>query len=143
MGWSLDHRTMYFTDTLRQAIFAYDYDTATGTIENRRPFIEVDPSEGRPDGMVVDSEGCIWSAHWDGWKVVRYDPNGRPMREIRLPVAEVSCPAFGGADLDQLYLTTARKRVSEHDLRGRQKYAGALFRVDPGVKGLPEFEFKG
>ena len=142
IGWSLDHRTMYYTDTLRMVIYAFDYDPATGAIENRRPFIEVPDGEGFPDGMTVDSEGCIWSAHWNGWKVVRYDPQGKPEREIALPAAEVSCPAFGGANLDELYLTTARKHLTEDDLRD-QPLAGGLFRVDPGVKGLEEASFKG
>jgi sugar lactone lactonase YvrE len=142
IGWSLDHRTMYYTDTNRQTIYAFDYDIATGAIENQRPFVVVPPPEGKPDGMTVDSEGFIWSAHWNGWKVVRYDPDGKPEREIKLPVAQVSCPAFGGADLDQLYLTTARKRFTEDDLR-EQPLAGGLFRVDPGAKGLSENYFKG
>ena len=140
IGWSLDQSTMYFTDTLHQVIYAFDYDIETGAIENRRPFIEV--PEGFPDGMTVDSEGCIWSAHWGGWRVVRYDPQGKPMRKIALPAAQVSCPAFGGANLDELYLTTARKGLTEDDLRA-QPLSGGLFRVDPGVKGQEEFVFRG
>jgi sugar lactone lactonase YvrE len=142
MGWSLDRRTMYYTDTNRQTIYAFDYDITTGAIENRRPFVIVPQEEGKPDGMTVDSEGFIWSAHWNGWKVVRYDPDGKPEREIRLPVAQVSCPAFGGENLDELYLTTARKRLTDDDLR-EQPLAGCLFRVDPGVKGLEEAYFTG
>ena len=142
IGWSLDHSTMYYTDTLRLVIYAFDYDRATGAIENRRPFIEVPVGDGFPDGMTVDSEGFIWSAHWGGWKVVRYDPQGKPEREITLPAAQVSCPAFGGANLDELYLTTARKGLTEDDLRAHP-LAGGLFRVDPGVKGLEEACFKG
>ena len=142
IGWSLDRSTMYFTDTLRQVILAFDYDSETGAIENGRPFIEVPEGEGYPDGMTVDSEGFIWSAHWGGWKVMRYDPQGKPVREVALPVAQVSCPAFGGAGLDELYVTTARKRLSEDDLR-TQPLAGGLFRIRPGVKGQEEFAFKG
>jgi sugar lactone lactonase YvrE len=133
---------MYFTDTLRQVILAFDYDIATGDIENGRPFIEVPDGEGWPDGMVVDSEGCIWSAHWGGWKVVRYDLQGKPVCETKLPAAHASCPAFGGANLDELYVTTAKQGLSEDDRRA-QPLAGGLFRVDPGVKGLEEPAFKG
>jgi sugar lactone lactonase YvrE len=142
IGWSPDHSTMYFTDTLRRVILAFDYDVETGSIENGRPFIEVPEGEGYPDGMTVDSEGFIWSAQWGGWRVMRYDPQGKPEREIALPAAQVTCPCFGGAGLDGLHVTTARVGLSKDDLR-TQPLAGGLFRVDPGVKGLEEASFKG
>ena len=139
IGWSPDDRSMYFTDTLRSTIYVYDFDPLSGAIDDRRCFVQIPVQDGYPDGLAVDSEGCIWSALWGGWKVARFDPHGRLVEEVRLPVANVSCCAFGGADLKDLYITSARP-ASEQDLR-RQPLAGALFRARVQVRGqdLPRF----
>jgi len=133
---------MYFTDTVRQVILAFDYDPETGEIANRRAFVQVPEREGHPDGLAVDSEGFVWSAFWDGWKVVRFDPMGKVEREVRLPAARVSCCTFGGANLDELYITTARVGLPEADLR-RQPMAGDLFCLRTDVRGQIETKFKG
>ena len=114
----------------------------TGTISNRRPFVHVPEEEGFPDGHTVDSEGFLWSAHWGGWKVTRYDPTGKMEREIRLPVANVTSCAFAGDDLDELYISTAWIALDE-EARKEQPLAGDLFRVKLGVKGMDQLEFAG
>jgi sugar lactone lactonase YvrE len=142
IGWSPDSKTMYFTDSPRQVIYAYDYDQATGTIENRRPFIQTPGEASVPDGLTVDSEGCIWSARWGGWRIIRYDPQGKPEREIVLPVQYPTSCTFGGAALDELYITSAAVRVSAHK-RSQQPLAGDVFRLRPGVSGLKQPRFPG
>jgi sugar lactone lactonase YvrE len=142
MGLSLDGRTLYLTDMFHQQILAYDYDLATGNISHQRPFVRVPEETGAPDGLIVDSEDFIWSAHWGGWRITRYDPAGKIEREIRLPVANVTCLGFGGADLDEIYVTTAWSELSQQE-RKEQPLAGDLFRVKTDIKGLPESEFLG
>jgi sugar lactone lactonase YvrE len=142
IGWSPDNRTMYFTDSLLRAIYAYDFDPATGAIENRRPFVHAPDEEGVPDGLVVDSQGFVWSARWGGWKVTRYDPTGCVEREVRLPVQYPTSCTFGGPQLDELYITSAWTALSEEE-RGKQPWAGDLFRLRAGVRGLAEPKFLG
>jgi sugar lactone lactonase YvrE len=142
IGWSLDHKTMYFTDSGVRTIYAYDFDPATGAIENRRRFIYTPDEPGVPDGLTVDGEGCIWSARWDGWKVTRYDPTGVVEREIPLPVQRPTSCTFGGAGLDQLYITSASVDLSQQDLK-EQPLAGDLFVLQADVRGLAEPKFLG
>jgi sugar lactone lactonase YvrE len=142
IGWSPDNRLMYFTDSPLHMIYVYDFDAASGAIENRRPFIHTPDEQGAPDGLAVDSEGFIWSARWGGGKITRYDPDGRVEREIRLPVEYPTSCAFGGTALDELYITSAWTALSE-EKRIQQPLAGDLFRVRVGVKGLKEPKFAG
>ncbi len=140
--WSPDDRTMYFTDSHAGAMWAYDYDLATGAIENRRVFAEVPDGPGRQDGATVDADGFVWNAHIFAGKVVRYDPHGRVEREIEVPTPRVTSCAFGGRDLNILYITTASMRMSDDELAA-DPLAGSLFAVDTGVRGLPEPRFGG
>jgi len=142
MGLSLDGRTLYLTDMFHHQILAYDYDLSTGNVSHQRPFVRVPEETGVPDGLIVDSEDFIWSAHWGGWRITRYDPAGKIEREIRLPVENVTCLGFGGVDLDELYVTTAWSDLSKQE-RKKQPLAGDLFRIKTDVKGLPESEFLG
>ena len=142
LGWSPDYTRMYYTDTHTRSISIYDYDLETGHISNRRPFVQVPAGTGYPDGLAVDAEGCVWSAMWGGWRVVRYTPDGKLDREIRLPVERVSSCVFGGPELDELYITTAQEGMDAEERR-RQPLAGDLFRVKTGVKGLPLFMYAG
>lgn len=135
--WSPDNATMYFADSRKRTMWAYDFDAAAGTIENRRVFLEVAEGDGVPDGATVDSEGFVWVAHMRGGKVKRYDPAGKVEREIAFPVSLTSCPAFGGPDLSTLYVTTASSKFEPADFE-REPDAGALFAVETGVTGLPE-----
>ncbi len=142
INWSPDRKTMYLTNTPHQVIYAYDFDLDSGGMSNRRIFVDSSGESGYPDGLTVDSEGFVWSARWGGSKVTRYDPQGRVEREIRLPVEQVTCCAFGGADLDELYMTTAWTGLSDEG-RAKQPLAGDLFRVRVGVKGMPAARFLG
>ncbi len=142
IDFSPDGETIYVTDMFRSRILVYNYDTAAGTVANRQTFVEVPKDAGWPDGLVVDANGFIWSAHWGGWRITRYDPSGRIEREIKLPVANPTCFAFGGDDLDELYVTTAWFLLSDEE-RKEQPLAGDLFRIKTDVSGLPEPEFLG
>jgi sugar lactone lactonase YvrE/DNA-binding IclR family transcriptional regulator len=142
LGWSPDNRVFYFTDTGRRTIFAYDFDLESGAIDNRRIFAALPEGTGTPDGLTVDSEGFVWSAHWDGWCVTRYDPQGRVERVINLPVPRPTSCTFGGPDLDILYVTTARIRLSAQQL-AEAPLSGSILAIDAGIKGLPEPMFGG
>jgi sugar lactone lactonase YvrE len=142
MGLSPDGKTLYFVDMFHGKILAYDHDPATGAVENRRIFASVPEAAGFPDGITVDSEGFVWNAHWGGWKVTRYDPTGKIEREIHLPVQNVTRCAFGGEQLDILYINSAWYGLSEAD-RQNQPWAGDLFCVQTDVKGLVEPKFIG
>ena len=142
IGWSPDNRTMYFTDSPRQVIYAYDYDLLTGTIENRRPFIQTPGEASVPDGLTVDSEGCIWSVRWGGWRIIRYDPQGKQERVIALPVQYPTSCTFGGPALDELYITSAATELSAQK-RVQHPLAGDVFRIKPGIKGLDSPRFLG
>ena len=125
IAWSPNGRTMYFADSPRHKIWAFDYDAADGAITNERVFAT--PHPGFPDGSCVDAEGCLWNAEWGASRVVRYTPAGRIDRAIEVPAKNPSCCCFGGAELDTLYITTADR--------------AGLFAVAPGVKGLAESRF--
>jgi len=142
IGWSTDQKIMYYTDSPLRVIYAYDFDLESGSINNRRDFVKVPPEDGFPDGLTVDSEGFIWSAHWDGWRVTRYDPDGKIERVIYLPVQRPTSCAFGGPDLDQLFITSAWTGLSETE-RQEQPLAGDLFLAHADVKGRKENEFLG
>jgi sugar lactone lactonase YvrE len=137
LGWSPDRRTFYFIDTFRRIVYAYDFSVASGAIGNRRVFTRTVESDGYPDGLAVDAEGHVLVAFWGGWKIVRYDPDGRQEREIRFPVANPTACAFGGRDRDELYVTTARLGLQADEL-SKQPLAGDLFRVRLNIQGQEE-----
>jgi L-arabinonolactonase len=143
IGWSLDNKTMYYTDSTIRTIYAYDFNPATGDIANRRVLIQTQEGDGVPDGLCIDSEGFIWSARWDGWKVSRFDPEGKLEREIKVPAAYVTSCAFGGPDLNELFITTAMTEESKETVKRTQPWAGDVFRARPGVTGLPAPKFAG
>jgi len=143
IGWSPDNKIMYYTDSPFCAIYAYDFDAVSGEIANRRVCIHTPEGDGVPDGLTVDSEGFIWSARWDGWKVSRYDPQGKLEREIKVPVRFVTSCAFGGEQLDTLYITTAYGGESLAEVKKTQPWAGDVVKAYPGVKGLPAPKFAG
>ena len=132
---------MYHNDSARQVTYAFDMDSA-GNAGNRRVFLQFGRGEGYPDGMTVDSDGCLWIAFWDGWCVRRYSPQGEWIETIKLPVQRPTSCAFGGRDLDRLYISSASRDLDEQALR-MQPNAGALFMVTPGVRGLAEVPFAG
>lgn len=143
LAWSLDARTMYYIDTPTKMVVAFEYDIATGAIANPRPVVSTPDGPGFPDGMTIDAEGMLWVAYWDGWRVVRWDPaTGQALAIIELPVQRPTAPWFGGPNLDQLFITSARIGLSAEALAG-QPHAGGIFVARPGARGLPAFEYAG
>ncbi len=132
---------MYHNDSARQVTYAFDLDE-DGEASNRRVFLQFGPGDGYPDGMTVDCEGCLWIAFWDGWCVRRFSPAGERIETIRMPVAKPTSCAFGGPDLDRLYVTSASIGLDEA-ARSVQPKAGGLFMVVPGARGLAEVPFAG
>jgi sugar lactone lactonase YvrE len=133
---------MYYSDTFEKAVWAFDFEPESGTISNRRVFIDTTDTGGLPDGGTVDAEGCYWITLPYSGKVSRYDPAGREMQTIVLPTALPTCCGFGGRNLDILFVTTAIFGRSA-DVIAREKNPGGLFAIDVGVKGLPEAHFRG
>lgn len=136
IDWSLDGRRMYYVDSPTRRIDVFDFDPATGAIADRRPFVNVPAEAGIPDGLTVDAAGFVWLALWGGAALHRYDPEGARERIVPLPVTHPTSCAFGGPDLDELYVTSARRPLSA-DERARQPMAGGLIRLRPGVAGRP------
>jgi D-xylonolactonase len=136
MGFTPDRRNMYYTDSGLRTIYIFDYDGKTGALTHQRVWLQTPEGAGVPDGLTVDAQGCIWSARWDGSALFRYTPDGIEERRIDFPARKVSSVIFGGDDLNDVYVTTA--------LAGSTKVAegmgaGALFRLQLGIRGLPEF----
>jgi sugar lactone lactonase YvrE/DNA-binding IclR family transcriptional regulator len=142
LGWSPDGRRMYFTDSLARTIFVYDFDVETGAIGNRRVFAQTPDHMGVPDGLAVDAEGCVWSAQWDGWQVVRFDPDGRIEQSIALPVPRPTSCAFGGPDLKTLFVTSARIRLSAQQL-SEAPLSGSVLAMQAPAAGLVDHAFSG
>jgi sugar lactone lactonase YvrE len=135
-GWSPDGRLMYYIDSPTRRVDVFDY--ADGRISGRRTLAGIEESAGFPDGLTVDAEGCVWVALWQGSAVRRYTPGGELDRVIELPVPLVTACAFGGPDLTDLYITTARAGLAEPPA-----LAGSLFVVPGAGKGLAQPAFAG
>jgi sugar lactone lactonase YvrE len=139
--WSLDEKTMYYIDTDRGNVRAYNYDKKTGDITNERVIITVSDTLGYPDGMTIDSEGMLWIALWNGNGVSRWNPNtGEMLQFIEVPAHNVSSCAFGGENLETLYITSARVDMTDEELKAKPN-AGGVFKVVPGVKGVKSYFF--
>ena len=132
---SADGRTLYHVDSAARTIWRFTIG-AGPAIERRDVFVQLVEADGYPDGIVLDSEGCLWVALWDGWAVRRYAPDGTLLDQINFPCARVTKIAFGGADYCTAYVTTARVGLSADELKA-QPLAGALFAFDVSVKGNP------
>ncbi len=137
MAFSPDGSTMYLSDSHPsvQTVWAFDYDTDTGTPSNRRVFVDMKPLPGRPDGAAVDADGCYWICGNDAGLIHRFTPQGRLDRSLAVPVKKPAMCAFGGAGLDTLFVTSIRP--DGVDLTD-QPLAGGVFALRPGVRGLPE-----
>ena len=134
IGWSPDERLMYYIDSLDHQVDVFDYDPATGEIDGRRRFAAVGGGDVLPDGLTVDAEGGVWVAVWGGGVVLRHDPDGRVRESLEVPASHVTSCAFGGPDLDRLYISSAA---------GPGPLGGALFVCEPGVTGQPSHPFRG
>jgi sugar lactone lactonase YvrE len=132
---------MYHNDSAKRVTYKFDMG-GDGKPENRRVFIQFGEADGHPDGMTVDSEGCLWIAFWGGWSVKRYSANGQWLETVRLPVQNVTSCTFGGRDFDLLFITTASIDLDENALQ-MQPNAGGLFMLAPGVQGLSDLPYAG
>jgi len=143
LAWSPDNTVMYYANSRSNTVYAFDFDIGTGDIANRRDFISTADIPGRVDGANVDTEGCYWAAHIDGWEVAQYDPQGNLMRTIPVPVRYPSMCSFGGRELDVLYVTSIGYEVQPGDLE-RSPLGGTLFAITgTGATGIPEPFFAG
>jgi sugar lactone lactonase YvrE len=142
MGWSPDQTTFYHTDSQVKLIYAYDYDDESGMLANRRVFADLTSGAAFPDGLAVDAEGCVWSAQWDGWCVIRFAPDGREIQRLPLPVQRPTSCCFGGPDLRTLYITSASVALSEREIQ-ECPLSGDLFWMETDVPGLPPGRFGG
>jgi len=133
---------MFFADTPDREIVAYDYDIDSGSVSNRRLHASFADEPGLPDGSCVDAEGGVWNAEWEGHRVVRVAPNGTIDRVIDVPVWKPTCCAFGGPDLDTLFITTSRLMSDEKALT-KEPSSGGLFALKPGIRGVIDTPFNG
>ena len=138
LGWSPAGDVMYHIDSKAGGIDAHHFDAHSGALSGRRRLADTDPSWGLPDGLAMDAEGGIWVAFWDGSAVRRFAPDGEVTETLELPAARPTRPAFGGADLDQLYVTSAKlAQAVDGDL------GGDIFVLEPGVRGVRANVFAG
>lgn len=135
-AWDPQSEHFYFADTPRRKLYRYDFDAETGNISNRRLFART-PMHRYPDGATVDAEGNLWSAQWRGARVERYDADGRSLGAVTLPVSQTTCVAFGGENMDLLFVTSARESLSEWTL-DRERCAGGLFVLQTPFRGLQD-----
>jgi sugar lactone lactonase YvrE len=142
LAWTSDGRTMYYIDTPTRGVDAFDFDPASGEISGRRRVVSIREGAGNPDGMTIDAEEHLLVALWGGGAIHRYAPDGQLVDEIPVPASQVSSCEFGGTDLRDLYITSARDGLSEEQL-GTEPDAGSLFRVRMDVPGRPAARFRG
>lgn len=139
--WSADKTKMYYIDTPTQKIMCYDYNNETGEISNPRVAVNVDDKMGHPDGMTIDEDDNLWVALWGGSAVACWSPEtGKLLQTINVPAKNVTSCAFGGKDLNTLYITTARQNTTADELE-KWPHAGGVFKCQPGVKGVKAFFF--
>jgi sugar lactone lactonase YvrE len=141
LAWSPDHRTLYFIDTPTRKVMAYMYDLATGDISQPREAVHITDGMGWPDGMTSDMDGNLWIAMWGGAALTKWDPaSGRLLQTIPIPALNVTSCAFGGENMTDLYVTSARKEMNNEQL-SQYPLTGGLFRLRTSVKGMPSFSF--
>ena len=143
MAWSPDHKTFYYIDTPTRTVRAFDYDLETGAIANPRQVIYVPETLGWPDGMTSDTQGNLWIAMWGGAKMTKWNPNtGELLEQIPVPAKNVSSCVFGGKNMNELDMTSARIGLDDAALM-KYPLTGGVFRLETKVEGMPTFEFAG
>jgi sugar lactone lactonase YvrE len=142
LDFSPDGKRMYYADSAELRLDVFAYDVGTGEVSQRRPLVEFSAADGYPDGLTVDAEGYIWLAFWDGGVVRRFDPGGRLVGVVEVPVARVSSCTFGGAGFDVLFITTASYQMSAEEHRAAP-LSGSIFRCTPGATGRPINRYAG
>lgn len=140
LGWSPDQQTFYLADSRLQVIYAYTFDLDSGSLGDRQVFVDLTAEVFSPDGLTIDQDGCIWAAMWDGWCVIQFDPSGKEMRRIQLPVQRPTCCTFGDPDRAMLYITTASVGLSEAEIE-QSFYSGDLFCLPTTTVGSPTYSF--
>jgi sugar lactone lactonase YvrE len=136
VSWTADDRTMYFTDSPKQKVYAYDFDSANGAITNRRVLIDLAGESYVPDGHAMDVDGNIWQACYYGSRVIRISPEGEITGIIHLPTRNITCPVFVGTEL---FITSAKESEPEKYPESARN-GGNLFKVDVGIKGVPKYK---
>jgi L-arabinonolactonase len=139
IGWAPDGQTMYYTDSMRRVIWAFDFNRETGAVTRQRDFARI-PGPAVPDGLAVDIEGCVWSALWDGSAIARFAPEGRQIERIAMPITRPTSCAFGGADMRTLFVTSASIDLTAAQL-GESPAAGGLFALRTDAPGVPVAQF--
>lgn len=139
--WNKNSSQMFFVDSLTQSIQKYDYELGTGSLSNPTVLIKFEEGDGVPDGLTIDQEGSLWVAMWGGSQILKINSSGHIVESFHLPVTKVTSMTFGGGDLQDLYITTARYELSARELSA-QPLAGSLFRVRTEVPGFPENRMK-
>ena len=141
-GFSPDGQIFYVNEMMASRILVFDFDRSSGKFTNRRTLCKISPKTGYPDGMTIDSEGCLWIAHWQGFRISRINPDGKIIEEIKAPVPSPTCMTFGGKDLKTLYITSATKGLSEEQMADYPN-SGLLFRAETENKGITSKTFNG
>jgi sugar lactone lactonase YvrE len=143
LTWTPDYKTLYYIDTPTHEVKAHDYDLETGTIDYMRVVVRLPESLGFPDGMTSDMQGNLWIAMWGGAQVTKWDPNtGQMLEQIPVPAKNVSSCVFGGENMNELFITSARVGLDEETLQ-QYPLTGGVFRLETNVEGMPSFEFVG
>jgi len=141
LTWSPDHKTFYYIDTPTREVKAFDYDVKTGKVGNKRIAIHIPESLGWPDGMTSDIQGNLWIAMWGGAQLTKWNPHtGALLEQISVPALHTSACIFGGKNMNELYITSARHGMSESDKK-KYPHSGGLFKLITNVEGMPTFEF--
>ena len=142
VAWSLDNTRLYFIDSPTQSVQAFRFDENSGDIYFEKVVIDIPKRLGTPDGMAIDEEGMLWIAHWGGFGVFRWNPaDGKLIGSIKLPVPNVSSCSFAGEDRDYLLITTARQKLTDHELVLYPE-SGNVFIAEPGVRGIIPYKSK-
>jgi sugar lactone lactonase YvrE len=141
MGWSRDQKSMYFIDSPTGRVDIFDCDLQSGELKNRRPFITFDVTGGIPDGLTTDEDGGIWVAFFGGGEVRRFDPSGELTHVVTLPVKQLTSCCFGGKDMSELFITTARYAMNSESL-AREPLAGSLFKLSTTFKGSKSHRYE-
>lgn len=141
MVFSSDNKKFYMSEQFGGKILEFDWDEDACLLSNQKTLYELPKEKGLPDGLIMDSEGMLWLAHWWGWQISRISPEGRVLAEIPVPVTTPTCMAFIGDKMDLLFITTAIKAVDEEDLK-KGHLAGDIFQIEMNTTGREENRFK-
>ncbi len=140
IDWNKDNTLMYMNDTTTLSTYCFDFDLAAGRLSNKRVFYDHSGGEGFPDGLSVDSDGCIWSAQWDGWNIRQISSDGELLQEFRMPIRRPSSAAFFGPQMSHIAITSATVDFTTQDFLASPS-AGSLFSMATGTTGVAEHQF--